>query len=389
VQGKLLESQRLEQRTLYDVELLNEIGFCPGIENYSRHIAGRAEGEPPTTLLDYFPEDFLLVVDESHVTVSQLGGMYRGDRARKQTLVEFGFRLPSALDNRPLNQDEFWSRVGQAIFVSATPADFELERSEGVVIEQVNRPTGLLDPGVTVRPATHQVDDLLTEIRKTVEEGDRVLAITLTKKMSEDLSAYLREIGVRSRYLHSDITTIERVEILRGLRRGDFDVLIGINLLREGLDLVEVSLVAILDADKEGFLRSTKSLIQIMGRAARNVKGRVILYADTMTRSMKEAIAETDRRRAIQAEFNRVNNITPRSATRAEQIPLGEVAETEEQAKTAAKLGISIPEDPKEAQRLLESLRRQMFDAAAKREYEQAASFRDAIKLVQDFLLKR
>jgi excinuclease ABC subunit B len=389
VQGKLLESQRLEQRTLYDVELLNEIGFCPGIENYSRHIAGRAEGEPPTTLLDYFPEDFLLVVDESHVTVSQLGGMYRGDRARKQTLVEFGFRLPSALDNRPLNQDEFWSRVGQAIFVSATPADFELERSEGVVIEQVNRPTGLLDPGVTVRPATHQVDDLLTEIRKTVEEGNRVLAITLTKKMSEDLSAYLREIGVRSRYLHSDITTIERVEILRGLRRGDFDVLIGINLLREGLDLVEVSLVAILDADKEGFLRSTKSLIQIMGRAARNVKGRVILYADTMTRSMKEAIAETDRRRAIQAEFNRVNNITPRSATRAEQIPLGEVAETEEQAKTAAKLGISIPEDPKEAQRLLESLRRQMFDAAAKREYEQAASFRDAIKLVQDFLLKR
>jgi excinuclease ABC subunit B len=389
VQGKLLESQRLEQRTLYDVELLNEIGFCPGIENYSRHIAGRAEGEPPTTLLDYFPEDFLLVVDESHVTVSQLGGMYRGDRARKQTLVEFGFRLPSALDNRPLNQDEFWSRVGQAIFVSATPADFELERSEGVVIEQVNRPTGLLDPGVTVRPATHQVDDLLTEIRKTVEEGDRVLAITLTKKMSEDLSAYLREIGVRSRYLHSDITTIERVEILRGLRRGDFDVLIGINLLREGLDLVEVSLVAILDADKEGFLRSTKSLIQIMGRAARNVKGRVILYADTMTRSMKEAIAETDRRRAIQAEFNRVNNITPRSATRAEQIPLGEVVETEEQAKTAAKLGISIPEDPKEAQRLLESLRRQMFDAAAKREYEQAASFRDAIKLVQDFLLKR
>ncbi len=388
-QGKLLESQRIEQRTLYDVELLNEIGFCPGIENYSRHIAGRAEGEPPTTLLDYFPDDFLLVVDESHVTVSQLGGMYRGDRARKQTLVDFGFRLPSALDNRPLNQEEFWSRVGQTIFVSATPADFELERSEGVVVEQVNRPTGLLDPQVTIRPATHQVDDLIGEIKKTVEAGDRVLAITLTKKMSEDLAAYLREVGIRTRYLHSDITTIERVEILRGLRRGDFDVLIGINLLREGLDLVEVSLVAILDADKEGFLRSTRSLIQIMGRAARNVKGRVILYADTVTKSMKEAIAETDRRRAIQAEFNKKHNITPRTATRSEQIPLGELAESEQQTQAAAKLGVSIPEDPKEAQRLLESLRRQMFDAAAKREYEKAAEFRDAIKLVQDSLLKK
>ncbi len=385
-QGKLLESQRLEQRTLYDVELLQEIGFCPGIENYSRHIAGREPGEPPTTLLDYFPDDFLLVVDESHVTVPQLGGMYRGDRARKQTLVEFGFRLPSALDNRPLNQEEFWSRVGQTIFVSATPADFELERSEGVVIEQVNRPTGLLDPGVSVRPATHQVDDLIGEIRKTVEAGERVLAITLTKKMSEDLAAYLRELGIRSRYLHSDITTIERVEILRGLRRGDFDVLIGINLLREGLDLVEVSLVAILDADKEGFLRSTKSLIQIMGRAARNVNGRVILYADTMTRSMKEAISETDRRRAIQDEFNKKHGITPRTATRAQQIALGEPAE---ESGAGGKLNVSIPEDPKEAQRLLDSLRRSMFDAAAKREYEKAAEFRDTIKAIQEALLKR
>jgi excinuclease ABC subunit B len=386
-QGKLLESQRLEQRTLYDVELLHEIGFCPGIENYSRHIAGREAGEPPTTLLDYFPEDFLLVIDESHVTLPQLGGMYRGDRARKQTLVDFGFRLPSALDNRPLNQEEFWSRVGQTIFVSATPADYELEKSEGVVIEQVNRPTGLLDPQISVRPATHQVDDLITEIRKTIEAGERVLAITLTKKMSEDLAAYLREIGMRSRYLHSDITTIERVEILRGLRRGDFDVLIGINLLREGLDLVEVSLVAILDADKEGFLRSTKSLIQIMGRAARNVNGHVVLYADTMTKSMKEAIAETDRRRAIQADFNAAHGIVPRSATRSEQIALGE--SSAEDGAAIAPGAVAVPEDPKEAQRLLEALRSSMFDAAAKREYEKAAEIRDRIQHIQKALLKK
>lgn len=389
VQGKALESQRLEQRTLYDLELLDEIGFCPGVENYSRHLAGRQAGEPPTTLLDYFPDDFLLIIDESHVTVSQLGGMYRGDRARKQTLVDFGFRLPSALDNRPLNLDEFWERVGQTVFVSATPADFELERSQGIVIEQVNRPTGLLDPQVTIRPATHQVDDLITEIQKTIEKGERVLAITLTKKMAEDLSAYLREVGVRARYLHSDITTIERVEILRGLRRGDFDVLIGINLLREGLDLVEVSLVAILDADKEGFLRSTRSLIQIMGRAARNINGRVILYADQMTRSMKEAIAETDRRRKIQAEFNKEHGIVPRSATRSEQIALGDVAMEEGIAESAPKYGVVVPEDPKEQHKLLESLKKQMFEAAARREYENAAKLRDTIKAIQDDLLKR
>jgi len=389
-QGKPLEAQRLEQRTLYDLELLDEIGFCPGIENYSRHLAGRNPGEPPTTLLDYFPEDFLLVVDESHVTVPQLGGMYRGDRARKQTLVDFGFRLPSALDNRPLNLDEFWQRTGQTIFVSATPADFELERSQGVVVEQVNRPTGLLDPQVTIRPATHQVDDLLSEIRKTVEAGERILAITLTKKMAEDLSAYLREIGVRARYLHSDITTIERVEILRGLRKGDFDVLIGINLLREGLDLVEVSLVAILDADKEGFLRSTKSLIQIMGRAARNLNGRVILYADTVTRSMKDAIAETDRRRTIQADFNKLHGIVPRTATRSEQVALGDAAqEAALLQESSTQYGIDIPADPKEQQRLLESLKREMFDAAARREYEKAAEVRDRLKALQDELLKR
>jgi excinuclease ABC subunit B len=378
-QGKLLESQRLEQRTLYDIELLNEIGFCRGIENYSRHLAGRKAGEPPTTLLDYFPDDFLLVIDESHVTVSQLGGMYRGDRARKQTLVDFGFRLPSALDNRPLNLDEFWSRVGQTIFVSATPADFELEKSEGLVVEQVNRPTGLLDPQVSIRPATHQIDDLLTEIQKTVEAGQRILAITLTKKMAEDLAAYLREIGVKARYLHSDITTIERVEILRGLRRGDFDVLIGINLLREGLDLVEVSLVAILDADKEGFLRSTRSLIQIMGRAARNIAGRVILYADRMTKSMKEAIAETDRRRTIQAEFNAKHGIVPRSAQRSEQRSLGDAVAVSEDAPH---YGVDIPTDPKEQRKLVEQLRKEMFDAAAKREYEKAAQMRDTIQTI-------
>ena len=389
VEGKALESQRLEQRTLYDLELLHEIGFCPGVENYSRHLAGRQTGEPPTTLLDYFPKDLLLFLDESHVTVSQLGGMYRGDRARKQTLVDFGFRLPSALDNRPLNLDEFWGRVGQTVFVSATPADFELEKSQGIVIEQVNRPTGLLDPPVTIRPATHQVDDLITEIQKTIEKGERVLAITLTKKMAEDLSAYLREVGIRARYLHSDITTIERVEILRGLRRGDFDVLIGINLLREGLDLVEVSFVAILDADKEGFLRSTRSLIQSMGRAARNINGRVILYADTMTKSMKEAIAETDRRRKIQAAFNKEHGITPRSATRSEQIALGEAVAEETLAENAPNYGVVVPEEPREQQKLIESLKKQMFEAAARREYETAAKLRDTIKAIQDDLLKR
>jgi excinuclease ABC subunit B len=387
-EGKPLEGQRLEQRTLYDLELLDEIGFCRGIENYSRHIAGRNAGEPPTTLLDYFPKDFLLVVDESHVTIPQLGGMYRGDRARKQTLVDFGFRLPSALDNRPLNLDEFWDRTGQTIFVSATPADLELEKSEGVIVEQVNRPTGLLDPPVTIKPATHQIDDLLVEIRRCVDAGERILAITLTKKMAEDLSAYLREIGVKARYLHSDITTIERVEILRGLRRGDFDVLIGINLLREGLDLVEVSLVAILDADKEGFLRSTRSLIQIMGRAARNVNGRVILYADQMTKSMEAAIAETERRRTIQAAFNAEHGIIPHSAKRGEQRSLGDAVDMA-LAEAEKVYGADIPEDPKEQQKLVESLKKEMFDAAARREYERAAQLRDRIKAVTDVLIKR
>ena len=381
--GKTLEAERLEQRTKYDLELLQEVGFCPGIENYSRHIAGRTPGQPPATLLDYFPKDLLVFIDESHVTVPQLGGMYRGDRARKQTLVDFGFRLPSALDNRPLSLEEFLARVGQVVFVSATPADNELTLSDGIVIEQVNRPTGLIDPNVDIRPATHQVDDLLTEIKVTIEKGERVLAITLTKKMSEDLSQYLRELGIRSRYLHSDITTIERVEILRGLRRGDFDVLIGINLLREGLDLVEVSLVAILDADKEGFLRSTRSLIQIMGRAARNINGRVILYADVLTGSMQAALAETDRRRTIQVEFNKQHNITPKSATRSEQVSL--IDEKVDPAADEEVLG--LPENPKELQGLVEKLRRDMFAAASKREFEVAGQIRDKIRKIQERLL--
>ncbi|OLC90401.1 MAG: excinuclease ABC subunit B, partial [Deltaproteobacteria bacterium 13_1_40CM_3_71_4] len=289
-QRKLLEAQRLEQRTQYDLELLAEMGFCPGIENYSRHLDGRAPGDPPYTLLDYFPDDYLLVIDESHVTVPQIGGMYRGDRSRKETLVEFGFRLPSALDNRPLNFDEFMARVHQAVYVSATPGEWELRQARGRIVEQLIRPTGLTDPEIIVRPARHQVDDLLEEIRKRVAVSERVLVTTLTKKMAEDLTDYLRDVGIKVRYIHSDIETIERVDIIRDLRRGEFDVLVGINLLREGLDLPEVSLVAILDADKEGYLRSERSLIQTIGRAARNVHGTVLMYADAVTASMRRAI---------------------------------------------------------------------------------------------------
>ena len=385
-EGKDLEAHRLQQRTLYDLEIMKEVGFCPGIENYSRHLAGRAKDEPPTTLIDYFPDDYILVIDESHVTVSQIGGMYNGDRARKQNLVDFGFRLPSALDNRPLNLEEFWERARQTIFVSATPGDREIEMSGGIVVEQVNRPTGLLDPKVEIRPALNQVDDLIDEIRKTIDAGDRVLAVTLTKRMAEDLADYLREIGIKCRYLHSDIKTIERVEILRGLRKGDFDVLIGINLLREGLDLVEVSLVAILDADKEGFLRSTKSLIQIMGRAARNVKGRVILYADKKTKSINEAIAETDRRRKIQSEFNKKHGITPENARSSIQASLVDEENLSEEFDIGLEK-ISIPEDPKQQRNLIQRLRKEMFEAAAKKEFERAAALRDAINHIQTVLL--
>ena len=383
-ENKLLEAQRLEQRTRYDLELLAEMGFCPGIENYSRHLTGRKPGEPPPTLLNYFPDNFLLFIDESHVSIPQIGGMYRGDRSRKETLVEFGFRLPSALDNRPLNFEEFESFSNQTIYVSATPAQYEIEKSGRVIVEQVIRPTGLMDPEVLIRPARSQVDDLLEEIRKRTEKDERVLVTTLTKRMAEDLTDYYQDLNVRVRYLHSGIETIERVEIIRDLRKGAFDVLVGINLLREGLDLPEVSLVAILDADKEGFLRSARSLIQTMGRASRNVNGTVILYADSMTQSMKQAIDETNRRRRLQAAFNKKHRITPRTIIKSLGTPLVQVydadyvtvplvAEREEGY-------VAMSEIP----RLIENLKKEMRRAAANLEFEKAAELRDRIHGLQE-----
>ena len=382
-QHKLLEAQRLEQRGLYDLELLEEMGYCPGIENYSRHLTGRRPGEPPPTLLSYFPEDFLLFIDESHVTVPQIGGMYRGDRSRKETLVEYGFRLPSALDNRPLNFEEFEATLHQAIYASATPAEYEMEKSQGVIVEQLIRPTGLVDPEVLVRPARNQVDDLLEEIRKRTEKSERVLVTTLTKRMAEDLTDYYQDLNVRVRYLHSDIETIERVEIIRELRKGGFDVLVGINLLREGLDLPEVSLVAILDADKEGFLRSERSLIQTIGRAARNVNGTVILYADTVTESMRRAIDETNRRRRLQAAFNKKHGITPQTVVRSLGTPLVEVYE----ADYATVPLVAEKEErysPDQIPRLIEKLKKEMKQAAANLEFEKAAELRDRIRALQE-----
>lgn len=377
-QGKLLEAQRLKGRTEYDLEMLSLLGFCSGVENYSRHLSGRSEGEPPSTLLDYFPDEFLTVIDESHVTVPQLGGMYEGDHSRKKTLVEYGFRLPSALDNRPLRFDEFKERISQVIYVSATPAEYELEASDGVVVEQVIRPTGLVDPSVSVRPVEGQIDDLLKEIRDRVERSERVLVTTLTKRMAEELSDFLTEMGVRVRYIHSDVDAIERVEILRGLRLAEFDVLVGINLLREGLDLPEVSLVAILDADKEGFLRSERSLIQTAGRSARHVSGEVILYGDNMTGSMKRAIEETNRRRKKQLDYNKRHGIVPRSIVKSpeEVIKATSVADAAPRREAAAEHEI----ESLTSEELIQRMEDEMLEAARKLEFEKAASLRDRIE---------
>jgi excinuclease ABC subunit B len=383
-EGRLLEAQRLHQRTMFDLEMIKEIGYCHGIENYARHLTGRAPGEPPPTLLDYLPKDALVIVDESHQTVPQIRGMYHGDRSRKEVLVEYGFRLPSALDNRPLNFEEWEERVGQVIFVSATPGPYELAKAHGVVVEQIIRPTGLLDPPIDVRPVKGQVDDLLQEIRSRVAAGERVLVTTLTKRMAEDLTQYYQELGVRVRYLHSDIETLERVQILRDLRRGEFDVLVGINLLREGLDLPEVSLVAILDADKEGFLRSAGSLIQTAGRAARNVNGRVIMYADTTTDSMRAAINETARRRAIQEAYNEAHGITPQSIVKQIDEVMSSVYERDYFTPAATLDGTERFHNQQQLDAHIGSLQEQMRAAAANLDFEKAASIRDEIKRLRN-----
>jgi excinuclease ABC subunit B len=387
-QDKLLEAQRLEQRTRFDLEMLQELGYCPGIENYSRHLTGRRPGEPPPTLLDYFPTDFLLIIDESHVTVPQLVGMYRGDRSRKETLVEHGFRLPSALDNRPLNFPEFEDRIHQVVYVSATPGDYELEQAGGDVVEQIIRPTGLIDPDITVKGATNQVDDLLEEVTERVDKGDRVLVTTLTKRMAEDLTEYYADLGLRVKYLHSEIDTLERVEIIRDLRLGKFDVLIGVNLLREGLDIPEVSLVAILDADKEGFLRSTKSLIQTCGRAARNLSGKVIMYGDQITHSMGMALEETRRRRKIQEEFNRAHNITPTSIRKSIKNILSSIYEADYYTVPLVAEAQAEYISPKEIPKLVKKLKKEMREAAQELDFERAALLRDRIRDIQEAELR-
>ena len=380
-ENKLVEAQRLSQRTRFDIEMMREVGYCSGIENYSRHIAGRTEGEPPATLFEYFPKEFLLIIDESHVTVPQVRAMYRGDRSRKENLVGYGFRLPSALDNRPLFFEEFESKIHQAVFVSATPSDFEMEKSEGVVVEQIIRPTGLMDPEIEIRPTGNQIDDLLEEIQGEVSNKNRVLVITLTKRMSEDLTDYLKKFNIRVRYLHSEIDSLERVEILRDLRLAEFDVLVGINLLREGLDLPEVSLVAILDADKEGFLRSRKSLMQISGRAARHVEGRVIFYADKVTDSMRAVIDESNRRRNIQAQYNKEHGITPKSIVKS----IDEIRLTTSAADAKSKLEEVVKETridfttKYEAEEIVMQLEKEMKAAAKQLHFERAAHLRDEI----------
>jgi excinuclease ABC subunit B len=380
-EGRMVEAQRVHQRTRFDLEMIKSMGYCHGIENYSRHFSGRLPGEPPPTLLDYFPRDFLLFVDESHATIPQVHGMWYGDRSRKQNLVDYGFRLPSAVDNRPLKFEEFENRIYQTIYVSATPGPYELTRSAGVVVEQVIRPTGLVDPQVEVRPIKGQIDDLLAEIRDRAKKNERVLVTTLTKRMAEDLAGYYTEVGVRCRYMHSEIETLERVKLLAGLRKGEYDVLIGINLLREGLDLPEVSLVAILDADKEGFLRSTGSLIQTMGRAARHVEGRAILYADKVTDSMKQAMGETDRRRTVQTAYNEEHGITPRSVISAADMGLAQILKSEygdiveEEAATLPDFASQL-----EVDQFITKLEADMREAARKFEFEKAARLRDSIK---------
>jgi len=379
-QGRMVESQRVHQRTRFDLEMIKEMGYCHGIENYSRHFTGRLPGEPPPTLLDYVPRDYLLFVDESHQTVPQVRGMWHGDRSRKQNLIEYGFRLPSALDNRPLTFEEFEHRVNQAIYVSATPGPYELTKSAGVVVEQIIRPTGLIDPEVEVRPVKGQIDDLLKEIREREKKNERVLVTTLTKRMAEDLAEYYSEVGVRCRYMHSEIETLERIKILRDLRKGEFDVLIGINLLREGLDLPEVSLVAVLDADKEGFLRSSGSLIQTVGRCARNLSGRAILYADTVTDSMRQAMDETDRRRAIQRAYNEENGITPESIVRPLDMSLVAVASADYVDLTNESDGIPEFQSQAELDAYISKLENEMREAAKRFEFEQAAKLRDRVK---------
>lgn len=389
-QGKLLEAQRLEQRTRYDLEVLREVGFCNGVENYSRHLAGRNPGDSPECLIDYFPKDWLLVIDESHVTIPQIRGMYNGDQARKKVLIEHGFRLPSAADNRPLKADEFWEKVNQCVFVSATPGNWELEISEDRVVEQVIRPTGVLDPEIFVRPTQGQVDDLLGEIQARIQKHERVLVTTLTKRMAEDLTEYFQERGVRVRYLHSEINSIERIEILQDLREGTFDVLIGVNLLREGLDLPEVSLVAILDADKEGFLRAERSLIQTIGRAARHVQGQAILYADNLTDSMAKAISETERRRAIQSEYNEKHGIVPTPIVKKSNNSILAYLEVSRRlnAQELNQVYDKADEIPLEnIPTLITQLEAQMKDAAKKMEFEEAAKYRDKIKNLRDKLL--
>jgi excinuclease ABC subunit B len=382
-EGKVVEAQRLHQRTMYDLEMIKEMGFCRGIENYSRHLTGKLPGEPPPTLLDYLPSNALMVIDESHQTIPQLGAMYKGDQSRKGTLVEYGFRLPSAKDNRPLSFEEFEARVGQTIYVSATPGPYELVKTEGEVIEQIIRPTGLLDPVVEIRPVKGQIDDLLEECRKRAERNERVLVTTLTKRMAENLSEYFAEVGVKVNYLHSDILTLERIKILRDLRRGEFDVLVGINLLREGLDLPEVSLVAILDADKEGFLRSERSLIQTMGRAARNAEGKAILYADKVTRSMENAIGETERRRLIQEEYNTEHGITPTTIIKSIDATLVTAYEAD-YFKVPLELEKFEEYSPKQLKETITQLEADMRHAAKEMKFEQAAEIRDKLKYLRE-----